>query len=174
MLIQLLGAGTETTTSLIARTALHLARDEALQRTVREHPDLVPTLLEEMLRLDGPFRFHYRAVLRDTELGGVQVPAGSRLLLMWASANLDDSAVDRPGEFDLTRSVPKAHFAFGRGMHFCIGAPLARLEGRIVIERLLRSTTSFSVDVSRAVEHRPSIFLRRLGRLPLVTAAAAR
>jgi cytochrome P450 len=168
IIVQLLGAGTETTTGLIGRAALQLASDEQLQRAVRERPELVPSLVEETLRFDGPFRFHYRSVARDTELGGVPIPAGSRVLLMWAAANLDDELVDRPMEFDVTRSVARSHFAFGRGMHFCIGAPLARLEAKLAIEALLAATTWFALDPDAAPHHRPSIFLRRLGSLPLV------
>ena len=167
MLVQLLGAGTETTTGLIGRAVLQVARDESLQQALRTRPELIATALEETLRLDGPFQFHYRAAARDTELGGVQIPIGSRVLLMWASANLDGDVVDRPDTFDLTRSVPRAHFAFGRGIHFCIGAPLARLEARIVLERLLERTAWVSVDESGSVRTRPSIFLRRYASLPL-------
>jgi cytochrome P450 len=173
ILVQLLGAGTETTTSLIARTVLHLARDQTLQQRVRERPELVPTVLEEMLRYDGPFRFHYRAAVRDAVLGGVPVLAGSRLLLMWASANLDEAAVSHADRFDIERAMPKAHFAFGRGIHFCIGAPLARLEGRIVVERLLRTTAQFSLGATEPVGYRPSIFLRRMAHLPLATVPPA-
>jgi cytochrome P450 len=166
-LVQLLGAGTETTTGLIGRTALQLARDPALQSRLRDEPGLIPTAIEETLRFDGPFQFHYRAVMRDTELGGVRIPAGSRALLMWAAANRDGDAVEHPDEFDVERPVPRAHLAFGRGIHFCIGAPLARLEARTVIERLLQRTASFSIDRTRPVAVRPSIFLRRFASLPL-------
>jgi len=167
MLVQLLGAGTETTTSLIGRAALQLALDPTLQRTLRERPELTPPFLEEVLRFDGPFRFHYRSVTRDAELGGTRLPAGSSVLLMWAAANLDESAIDHPAEFRLDRPIPKQHFGFGRGIHFCIGAPLARLEARCTIDHLLRTTTDITLDPHRAPAYRPSIFLRRLGALPL-------
>ena len=173
MLVQLLGAGTETTTSLIGRVALQLARDAELQQTLRENLDLVPALLEETLRFDGPFRFHYRAVVRDAKLGGTHIPAGSRVLLMWGAANLDEDFFERPDEFDITRSGLRSHFAFGRGIHFCIGAPLARMEARRTVERLLRSTTEFSLDPDGIPAYRRTIFVRRLGSLPLVLKAAA-
>jgi cytochrome P450 len=167
ILVQLLGAGTETTTGLIGRAVLQLARDRTLQSRLRSNPDVVPTLIEETLRFDGPFQFHYRAATHDTEIGGVAVPEASRVLLMWAAANRDDEAVEHADEFDVTRAMPRAHLAFGRGIHFCIGAPLARLEARIVIERLLARTESFSLDAARPVAIRPSIFLRRFASLPI-------
>jgi cytochrome P450 len=172
ILVQLLGAGTETTTGLIGRALLQLASDPALQSRLRAEPDLIPTAVEETLRFDGPFQFHYRAAMRDSAIGGVRIPAGSRVLLMWAAANRDGDAVEHADEFDIERAVPRAHLAFGRGIHFCIGAPLARLEARIAIERLLQRTTSFSIDDSRPVAIRPSIFLRRFASLPLTVEPA--
>jgi cytochrome P450 len=172
ILVQLLGAGTETTTGLIGRALLQLARDPALQTRLRGAPSMIPTAIEETLRFDGPFQFHYRAAMRDTAIGGVGIPAGSRVLLMWAAANRDGDAVEHADEFDIDRAVPRAHLAFGRGIHFCIGAPLARLEARIVIERLLQRTTGFQVDETRPVKVRPSIFLRRFASLPLSVEAA--
>jgi cytochrome P450 family 144 len=91
---------------------------------------------------------------------------------MWAAANRDGDAVEHADEFDIGRAVPRAHLAFGRGIHFCIGAPLARLEARIVIERLLQRTASFSVDDARPLAIRPSIFLRRFASLPLTVEPA--
>lgn len=168
MVTQLLGAGTDTTTSLIGRAALQLARDPQLQESLRENLDLVPAFLEETLRFDGPFRFHYRAALRDTELGGIPIPKGARLLLMWAAANLDEDFFEHAQEFDPTRSALRSHFAFGRGIHFCIGAPLARLEARHAIEHLLGQTRHFALDPSGVPSYRRTIFVRRLGHLPLI------
>jgi cytochrome P450 len=167
MLVQILGAGTETTTSLIGTAAKVLAQDPALQQRLRAQPELVPTFLEEVLRLDGPFRFHYRSVPRDTHLAGVAIPAGSRLLLMWGAANLDGDAYPQPDRLDLDRPVPKSHLAFGRGIHFCIGAPLARLEARVAITRLLGATASLTLDDDLPPRLHPDIFLRRLSQLGL-------
>ncbi len=137
MLVQILSAGSETTTSLIGQAALVLAGDPALQDRLRAAPDDVAPFLEEVLRTDGPFRFHYRSTRHATELGGVAIPAGARLLLMWAAANLDGDAYATPEHLDVDRPLAKGHLAFGRGIHFCIGAPLARLEARIAVQRLL-------------------------------------
>jgi cytochrome P450 len=165
ILVQLLGAGSETTTSLIATAIRLLADDAPLQERLRADPGRVPAFLEEALRLDGPFRFHYRTTRHPTELGGVAIPAGARLLLMWAAANLDHAAFPNPEQLDIDRAFPKAHLAFGRGIHFCIGAPLARLETRIAIERLLHHTTGIRLDAARPARHHPNIFLRRLAQL---------
>lgn len=167
MLLQLLGAGTETTTSLIGRAVLQLARDDDRQERLRANPEDLPKFIEEMLRLDGPFRFHYRSTPHETELGGVTIPAGSRVLLMWAAANLDEAYFDHPDEFDPQRAALRSHFAFGRGLHFCIGAPLARLEARIALEGLLRATRGFVLDPDGSPSFRNSIFVRKLDRLPL-------
>lgn len=165
VLVQMLGAGTETTTSLIATAARLLAGDDELQERLRADLDLVPTFLEEVLRIDGPFRFHYRSTVHATQLGGVDIPAGARVLLMWAAANLDEAAHPQPEVLSLDRGLPKSHLAFGRGIHFCIGAPLARLEARIAVTRLLESTTSIRLDPELPPRHHRDIFLRRLAQL---------
>src|SRR5690606_34372042 len=108
----------------------------------------VPAFVEEALRSDGPFRFHYRMSTRDTSLGGVAIPARSRVLLMWAAANLDEAAFDDAERFDVDRPLVKSHLAFGRGIHFCIGAPLARLEARVAIEQLLARTSDIRLDAA--------------------------
>jgi cytochrome P450 len=166
MLVVLVSAGSETTASLIATTIATLAQDPELQQRLRAHPEELPAALERILRADGPFQFHYRYVPADTELGGVHIPAQSRVLLMWAAAN-------RPAPGDPALPViddergPAPHFAFGRGLHFCIGAPVARLEARLAIERLLAATDHFELDPDRPAVRRPSIFIRRHAALPL-------
>lgn len=168
MLVQLLGAGTETTTSLIGRASLQLAQDRDRQDALRADPANLDRFIEEMLRLDGPFRFHYRSTPVDTELGGVSIPAGSRVLLLWAAANLDADYFDRPDDFDPERAALRSHFAFGRGLHFCIGAPLARLETRSALAALLAGTSGFRLDPDLAPSYRRSIFVRKLDHLPLL------
>jgi cytochrome P450 len=165
MLVQILSAGSETTTSLIGQAVRVLADDPAVQARLRAEPEAIPPFLEEVLRTDGPFRFHYRSTRQPTELGGVAIPAGARVLLMWAAANLDGDAYADPERLDVDRPLAKGHLAFGRGIHFCIGAPLARLEARIAVQRLLERTAAVTLDPAVPPRQRPNIFLRRLGQL---------
>jgi cytochrome P450 len=161
ILMQLVAAGTETTSSLMATTIEILARGRHLQDQLRREPERIPDTLEDVLRQDGPFQFHYRFTRSDATLGGISIPANSRVLLMWAAANRPD--LDSSPE----RQAP--HYAFGRGLHFCIGAPLARLEARVVIEQLLRRTAEFSLDEEAVPVRRPSISLRRHVSMPVRT-----
>jgi cytochrome P450 len=174
ILTQLLGAGSETTTSLLGSAVRILATDPSLQEQLRADLELVPVFLEEVLRVDSPFRFHYRSVPNATELGGVAIPAGARLLLMWGAANLDQPGHPAPEHVDLSRPIPKSHLAFGRGIHFCIGAPLARLETAIAMRRLLEGTTEIRLDPDAPPRYHRDIFLRRLAQLGvLVTPTSA-
>jgi cytochrome P450 len=118
-----------------------------------------------VLRFEPPFRGHYRHVVRDTTLAGFDLPAGSRLLLLWGAANRDSSQFDDPDEFRLDRVGGKGHITFGKGAHFCVGAALARLEAKTVIGSLLERTTAIAVaDTERWL---PSLLVRRLERLDL-------
>lgn len=168
IVVQLLGAGSETTSSLIGSAIQMLAGDDVWQSRLREDPARIPDYLEEALRLQSPFRFHYRSTRRSSQLGGVDIPAGSRVLLMWGAANRDETYVDRPDELDIDRPVLRSHFAFGRGIHFCIGAPLARLESQIAIARLLERTTRVELDADRPARLRQNIFLRRFSQLGVI------
>src|SRR5205807_584352 len=115
--------------------------------------------IEEVLRYEPPFRGHYRHVWRDTTLAGVTVPADSHLLLMWGAANRDPVHFEAPNEFRLNRSSAKSHLSFGKGVHFCVGAALARLEANIVLRKLLERTTWIkATDIG---EWLPSILVRR-------------
>ena len=170
LLLQLVIAGSESTASLIGSATLMLADDEALQKTLRTEPDRIPIFLEEALRLESPFRGHFRLVTEETTIGGVTLPEGARVMLMWGSANRDPSAFPEPAQLDLERDHPKAHVGFGSGIHFCLGAPLARMEARVVLERLLARTSSFAL-AERRPSHVPSLFVRRLADLSLTLRA---
>lgn len=115
--------------------------------------------IEETLRLEPPFRAHYRHVLRDTTIAGVDVPRDSRVLLLWGAANRDPEHFESPDEFRLDRTVSKGHMSFGKGIHFCLGAPLARLEASTVLRMLLDRTEWF--DAEEVGPWLPSVLARR-------------
>ncbi len=167
IMVVLVGAAGESTSSLVGSAIRMLAQDRELQGTLRDTPALIDNYIEEIVRLESPFKGHYRVVLKDTELGGVSIPENARLYLLWAAANRDPSVFEQPDQLDLHRQRPQEHLGFGHGIHFCIGARLARLEARIILEELLARTQSFDLDPNRTVQHLPSIFVRRLGQLRL-------
>jgi cytochrome P450 len=175
MLTVFVTAGSETTASLMATCIETLARNRQLQSRLRAEPALIPNAIEHILRDTGPFQFHYRYTPADTSIGGVAIPAHSRVLLMWAAANRPASdAFDAPEvdeELEL-EARPLPHFAFGRGLHFCIGAPVARMETRLALERLLAATSSIELDPRSSPTKRPSIFIRRHATLPVVVEKA--
>ena len=161
------GAGGESTAALIGSAVRRLAQDAEMATALRFEPHLIPRFIEEVARLESPFKFHYRAVRRPCELGGVELEPGDRLMLLWASANRDPAQFEDPDALRLDRRHPKQHMSFGRGSHFCVGAPLARLEARVVLEQLLERTKRISLREGDPPVHAPSIFIRRLERLPL-------
>lgn len=166
----LLSAGGETTTSLIGNAIRILAEQPALQSDLRREPRLVPAFLEEVLRLESPFRFHQRLATQDTELGGVPIPTRSLVMLMWGAANRDPVVWDDADELRLNRSQGRSHMGFGRGIHFCLGAPLARLEARIAITELLARTDFFELDPADAPRWLYSLWFRRHDHLPITVA----
>ena len=165
LLVQLVGAGGESTAGLIGNAAWILANQPEIQQQVRDNPDLLGPLIEEVLRYESPFRGHYRHVLVDTTLDGVELTADSHLMMLWGAANRDPAQFEAPNEFRLGRDGNKCHLSFGKGAHFCVGAALARMEARIVLGTLLDRTTQIeAVDTVRWV---PSILVRRLESLEL-------
>ena len=168
MAVQLVSAGSDSTGSLIGSAVRLLAEDHDAQNLVRENPNLVGAFLEEVVRLESPFRGHFRVVTKDSALAGVELPEGARLFLLWASANRDPEVFDHADELRLDRPRPRAHLGFGWGIHKCIGAPLARLESRVVLQRLLPATASIGADPNApAPSHVPSMLVRGLARLHL-------
>jgi cytochrome P450 len=165
IIITLFSAGGESTASLMGSAAHVLASHPDIQEQVRAHPELLGDFLEEVLRYEPPFRGHYRHVLRDTTLGGVDIAEGSRLVLLWGAANRDPLHFENANEFRLDRPGGKGHISFGKGAHFCVGAALARLEAKIVIAELLTRTSRIeAADTGRWL---PSLLVRRLERLEL-------
>lgn len=157
----LLSAGGESTTSLLGNAVRMLAENPALQKELRAQPERVDMFIEEALRLESPFRQMLRSVPRDTTLGGVDIPAGSTVLLMFAAGNRDPAQFEHPDQIDLTRGSPKRHLAFGHGIHFCVGAALARIEARAVLQAVLEQTRDFALDADRQPEWVDSLLVRR-------------
>ena len=132
----LLAAGNVTTTNLVANATRALVEHPAELAKVTGAPSLIPSLVEEALRYDAPVQWLLRTASRDVELAGVTIPAGSIVAPLFASANRDERVFAEPDRFDVTRG-PRDHVAFGHGIHFCLGAALARLEARVAFETLL-------------------------------------
>ena len=169
----LFSAGGESTAALIGNLVRCLAERPDVARSLRGNRKLVPRFVEEVARLDAPFNFHYRLVQRDCELAGFALHPGDRLMLLWSSANRDPARIDAPDELRLDRRHPNDHLTFGRGVHFCIGAPIARLEARIVCEELLDATDSLARRSGGEPVYANSIMVRRLEHLPLDARPAA-
>ncbi|MCR9106153.1 MAG: cytochrome P450 [Gammaproteobacteria bacterium] len=172
ILIVLVGAAGESTSSLAGSALRLLAENTALQAQLRAQPAQIEAFVEEVVRLESPFKGHYRVVLNACELGGVCLPAGSRVFLLWAAANRDPTVFQAPDEIQPGRADGREHLGFGHGMHFCIGARLARLEVRLMLEEILAATTGFTLDPAIAPLHTQSIFVRRLDSLMLRVAAS--
>lgn len=160
MLLQVLFAGYETTAGLITAAALELARDPALFAAVRADPGLCPQVVEEALRVASPIHAMYRTATEDVELGGVSIKRGERLQIAYISANHDETRFPDPDRFDIRRDA--SHLAFGHGIHFCIGAPLARLEGRIAVELLTQRLPGLRLVPGQRFPIFPSATARRL------------
>jgi cytochrome P450 len=163
----LLSAGGESTTSLLGNAVRILAERPALQSLLRSTPELIPFFIEEALRLESPFRFLLRTTIHDTYLGGVAIPKDATVLLLWGAANRDAATFDNADDIVLDRKVPRRHVAFGRGIHHCVGAPLARLEARIVLTSFLKQTASFTLDPDDPPRWVQSLMIRRHDRLAI-------
>lgn len=159
LLISLFSAGGESTASLLGTAVTALATDAGLQQRLRDDPTLLGAFVEEILRLEPSFRAHHRHVVRDTDLAGTPLPRDSRLLLLWGAANRDPTHFEAPDELRLDRPGGKGHLTFGRGLHFCMGAPLARLEAVTVLRLLLEATSSF--EAAAVGPWLPSVLARR-------------
>jgi cytochrome P450 len=173
MLFLIVSAGGESTTSLTGTAVRILAERPDLQDRLRRKPALIPSFVEEACRIDPPFRGHYRHVLSDTDLNGVEIPAGSTVVLVWPAANRDPDVFSNAEDIHLDRPNPRQHVGFGWGIHLCVGAPLARIETKVALEQLLARTASFLVDpASQPLRHHRSLMIRRLVELPLILEAA--
>ncbi len=168
VLFQLVVGGIETTVGLIGAAVQHAAQTPGAWSNLREDPESIAAFIEEAVRLDGPATGNLRRTTRDTELGGVRLPEGSTVALLWGSANRDETEFPEPDRFVLERPNIKAHLGFGLGKHFCLGAALARMETRIALQALLRTKEHVTLTVDAdTLRHKPSLSIRRLQSLPI-------
>jgi cytochrome P450 len=168
----LFAAGQETVTKLLSAAVQTLGDRPDLQDRLRENRELIPVFIEEALRIQSPTKVDFRLARKTTTLAGVHIPAGTVLMLCLGAANRDPRKFDDPHEFQLDRKNVREHIAFGRGIHTCAGAPLARVEGRITVHRLLERMRDISISESahgsvgrRRYFYEPTFLLRGLTEL---------
>ncbi|CAO5192064.1 cytochrome P450 family 150 subfamily A5 [Frankia sp. AiPs1] len=168
----LFAAGQETTARLLASAVKYLGDNPDVQARVREHRELIPELIEETLRVESPVKTDFRLAKRNMTLAGVDLPAGTPVMLLNSAANRDPEQFECPAEFRLGRENVRSHIAFGRGVHTCPGGPLARVEARISLERLFDRTTDIRISEEhhgpagdRHYDYEPTWILRGLTKL---------
>ncbi len=170
----LFAAGQETTVRLLSSAVKLIAEDPDLQQMLRTERQRIPNFIEETLRMESPVKGDFRLSRVPTSVGGMDLPAGTTVMLVNAAANRDPRRFDDPGTFDVARDNARQHVAFGRGIHSCPGAPLARTEARVSIERLLDRTADIRIAENkhgpvgaRRYDYVPTFILRGLTRLYL-------
>jgi cytochrome P450 len=160
ILFSLSFAGHETTTGLIGNTVRRLLEDLSRWAEIVRRPDLIPGAVEESLRYDPSVAVWRRVTTRPVTLAGVDLPAGSRLFLWLAAAGRDEEAFDRPDEFDLHRTGAENHLAFGKGLHYCLGANLGKLEAQIALTELARRYPGLRLVPDQRLTFHPNISFR--------------
>lgn len=167
LLMSLLVAGHETTTHSIGNTLALLLMNPAELNALRMNPSLSSQALEEGLRMDPPIQSLFRRVTLDTELGGVRLPAGARVMLLYGSANRDETQFDEPDQFNIQRQSANKHIAFSRGVHFCLGASMAKMEGRVALEVLITRLHNLRLLEGQPLSRLRHFFLRGYEHLHL-------
>jgi cytochrome P450 family 142 subfamily A polypeptide 1 len=163
----ILVGGDETTRHVITGGMEALVRNPDERRKLERNPGLLPTAVEEMLRWVTPIQNMNRTATRDVQVGGERIRAGEKLLLLYPSANRDERAFARADEFHVDRE-PNDHVAFGHGVHFCLGASLARLELRVMFETLLARLPDLALATDAPLPRRPSNFIVGIEHMPVV------
>jgi cytochrome P450 len=170
----LFGAGQDTSAKLLGNAMRYIIDQPGLQDQLRKDPSLIPQLLEEVLRLEGSTKQTARLARKDTKIGDLNVPAGTKVMLALAAGNRDGRRWEDPQAFVLNRPRIKEHIAFGRGKHTCAGAPLARVEVRVILEKFLEHTAHIDVveekhgpPGARDYDFEPSFIIRGLSNLQL-------
>jgi cytochrome P450 len=174
------GAGQDTSAKLLGNAMKFIATEPGLQEQLRADPKLISDLLEEVLRLEGSTKQTARLARKDTRIGDVKIPAGTKILLSLSAANRDPRRWPEPDKLILKRPKIKEHVGFGRGKHVCAGAPLARVEVRVILEKFLEYTSSIELDREAHpngvadLSYEPSFIIRGLAKLHLkLTPSAA-
>lgn len=157
--LHLVVAGNDTTANLIATGAVFLARNPDLRARLAADPTLIPLFVEEMLRFDGPVQMLFRTTVVPVELHGVVIPAARPVELYWGAANRDERQFRDPDAFELDRPE-LVHLAFGHGVHFCLGAHLARLEARVAFEELLAAAPEYRLIEDQPLTIKPGWSIR--------------
>jgi cytochrome P450 len=167
MVLLLFFAGIETTVFHLTNVCYELGAHPEIQARLRSEPQLIPDAMEEILRYDAPVQGDIRTLTRDIELHGEHMGAGETVLVLFGSANRDPKAFAEPDTLDITRS-PNPHLTFAQGVHFCLGAPLVRLEHRIAFEELMRRLPPFGLVSDRVRRrHLHGPFMRGLESGPV-------
>jgi cytochrome P450 len=148
-----------TTTNMIGNTLASVLRTPGAWQRLRDQPERIPGALEEGMRFDAPVQGMTRTVTEDCQIGGVAVPRGARVFVLFGSANRDLPGVEDPDRFEIERA-PGPNLAFGRGPHFCVGAQLARLEGRIALEELTRRLPNARLADDAPLSYLPNLVHR--------------
>ena len=162
----LLLAGHETSTNLINNAVMSLMEHPDELHRLRSHPELIPSAIEEVLRFRSPVQAMFRVTTREVEMGKAVIPAGRLVIAMIGSANRDPARFADPHRFDVTRQ-PNPHIAFGHGIHFCLGAPLARMEARVALSELLSRVGTMELATSEPWEPRAAFHVHGPARLPV-------
>jgi len=168
ILIFLVTAGHETTTNLIANMMMLLLEDPAQWKAVVGNPSLFTAAVEETLRVEAPFLLMRRTTTEQVELGGVVIPKGAAVGLLNGSGGIDENVFNSGARFDIRHPHPKPHLGFGSGIHYCVGALLARQEGRIALQSLSERLPNLRLAPAFEAVYEPNVFLRALKRLPIV------
>ena len=170
----LFAAGQETTVRLLSTALMLIGERPELQAQLRSEPALIKNFIEECLRIESPVKGDFRTVRRSTELAGVEMPAGSIVMVLNGAANRDPAKFEDPGEFIVERANARQHLSFGRGPHTCPGAPLARAEARVSVERILERTGDIRISEeahgpagARRYDYIPTFMLRGLQALTI-------
>jgi len=170
----LFAAGQETTVRLLASALQRIAEDDRLQKLLRDERERIPNFVEETLRFESPVKGDFRLSRVPTTVGGVDIPAGTTVMVMNGAANRDPRHFDVATNFDIDRGNAREHLSFGHGAHFCPGAPLARAEAQVAIERLLDRMHDIRINEekhgppdARRYQYAPTYILRGLNRLYL-------